>query len=436
MIDHELVRAVRTSVSTRLAERDQQDEAAGRARLDAEAQRVLGGQVIQEEIELLMRRRFKEGLPALSAADEDELAQGVADYLFGLGPVERYLRDESIENIHAQGYDRVRLVRADGTREWGEPIASSDAEMVDILRVAAARSGRSERRFDSGRPMLNLRLPDGSRLFAAMEVTDRPVLSIRRHRYRKVSLADLVGLGTLTESQSRFFAAAVAARCNIVIGGGTNVGKTTFLRALLNELDPDERLVVVEDEAELDLSSAPELHHDVVEFEKRESNIEGQGEIGPADLVRAAQRMAPDRLIVGEARGEGEVFPLLLALSLGVDGSMSTVHAMSSLNVIEKLFLYAAMSRDTLSMEAIARLVAGSIDLVAHLSRLPDGSRVLSSVREVVGVDDQTVLTNEVLRPAEDGRAVSGAPMSESRLRRLRAAGFDDALLYGEVSRP
>jgi len=433
VIDHDLVRAVRAGVSKRLAQRDQEDEAAGRQRLDAEAQRVLGGQLIQDEIELLMRRRFKEGLPELSEEDEDELAQAVADYLFGLGPVERYLRDESIENIHAQGHDRVRLVHADGTRQWGEPIASSDTEMVEILRMAAARAGRSERRFDSGKPMLNLRLPDGSRLFAAMEVTERPVLSIRRHRYRKVTLADLVGLGTITDVQREFLSAAVAARCNIVIGGGTNVGKTTLLRALLHEVGPDERLVVVEDEAELDLSAAPELHPDVVEFEKREANIEGQGEVGPADLVRAAQRMAPDRLIVGEARGEGEVFPLLLALSLGVDGSMSTVHAMSSLNVIEKLFLYAAMSKETLSMEAIARLVAGSIDLVAHLVRLPDGTRVLSSVREVVGVDGQTVQTNEVFRPGPDGRGAPYSPMSESRLDRLRKAGFDGALLLSSV---
>jgi len=345
-----------------------------------------------------------------------------------------YLADETIENIHAQGYDRVRIVRADGSREWGRPIATSDDELVEILRTAAARAGRSERRFDAGQPVLNLRLPDGSRLFAAMEVSARPVLSIRRHRFRKVTLDDLIGLGTLDHGVAEFFRAAVRARRNLVIGGGTDVGKTTFLRALINAVDPDERLVVVEDESELDLAAAPDLHPDVVEFEKREANIEGAGLIDMASLCRMALRMAPDRVIVGEVRGgDGEVLPMLLAMSQGNDGSMCTIHADSSTGVLSKIALYAVMARESLPMEATAMLVANSIHLVVHLRKLSDGKRVVSSVREVVGADGRMVMSNEVYEPGPDGRARPGYPMSEEGLAPLRAAGFDDTLMLGPL---
>lgn len=430
MIDEELVRRLRRRVSDRLALRDQADETANRPRLGREAQRVYGRQLINEEVEAYVRDRFDEGVAPLGEAEEDEVIQAVVDALFGLGRVEMYLADESIENIHAQGCDRVRIVRADGTREWGEPIASSDAEMVETLRMAAARSGRSERRFDVGQPVLNLRLPDGSRLFAAMEVSARPVLSIRRHRFRKITLADLVGLGTIDRGLAAFFAASVTARRNIVIGGGTDAGKTTFLRALIHAIDPEERLVVVEDESELDLAAAPDLHPDVVELEKREANVEGEGLIDLAALTRMALRMAPDRVIVGEVRGgDGEVLPMLLAMSQGNDGSMCTIHADSSTGVLSKIALYAVMARESLPMEATAMLIANSVHLVVHLRKLADGTRVVSSVREIVGADGRMVLSNEVYAPGYDGRARPASPMSEDGLSRLRAAGFDDGLL-------
>lgn len=431
MIDEGVVRELRRRVSDRLAIRDQADEAAGRPRLGRDGQRVYGRQLVNDELEAHVRSRFDAGLAPLSEVEEDELTQAVVDALFGLGRLETYLADESIENIHANGCDRVRLVRANGCREWGAPIAGSDAELVEILRSAAARAGRSERRFDTGQPVLNLRLPDGSRLFAAMEVSARPVVSIRRHRFRKITLADLVGLGTLDDGLAAFFAAAVAARRNIVIGGGTDAGKTTFLRALIHAVDPDERLVVVEDESELDLAAAPDLHPDVVELEKREANVEGEGLIDLAALTRMALRMAPDRVIVGEVRGgDGEVLPMLLAMSQGNDGSMCTIHADSSSGVMSKIALYAVMARESLPMEATAMLIANSVHLVVHLRRLADGTRVVSSVREIVGVDGRMVLSNEVYGPGGDGRAQPGAPMSEDGLARLRAVGFDDTALF------
>jgi pilus assembly protein CpaF len=427
VIDDEVVRRVRRRVSERLGERDQADEAAGRTRLGPEAQRVLGRQLVQEELDAHITGRFAEGLEPLSESEEDDLIQAVVDALFGMGPVEMYLADESIENIHAQGCDRVRLVRSDGTREWGQPLAASDAELVEILRTAAARTGRSERRFDAGHPVLNLRLPDGSRLFAAMEVTARPVVSIRRHRFRKITLADLVGLGTLDAGQAAFFDAAVRARCNIVVGGGTDVGKTTFLRALINSIDPAERLVVVEDESELNLAAAPELHPDVVEFEKREANVEGEGLIDMAALTRMALRMAPDRVLVGEIRGgDGEVLPMLLAMSQGNDGSMCTIHADSSAGVLSKISLYAVMTRESLPMEATAVLIANSVHFVVHLAKLPDGTRVVSSVREVVGADGPMVVSNEVFEPGPDRRARPASPMTHTMATRLRDAGLGD----------
>jgi Flp pilus assembly CpaF family ATPase len=310
----------------------------------------------------------------------------------------------------------VFLGYADGREVMGEPVADSDEELIELIQVLAAYSGLSSRPFDSANPQLDLRLPDGSRLSAVMDVTIRPAISIRRARMGKVFLADLVGNGTLSAEAATFLAAATAARKNIMIAGATNAGKTTLLRAIANQIPAEERLITVERALELGLDHFPELHPNVIAFEERLPNMEGQGAISMAELVRRSLRMNPSRVIVGEVLGD-EIVTMLNAMSQGNDGSLSTIHANSSLEVFNRIATYAIQSQERLPVEATHMLIGGAIDFVVFVQKRNEYSqggrlrRFVSSIREVTGVDGR-VLSSEVFAPAPDGRAVPHAPAS------------------------
>ncbi len=428
-VDSALVARLRAEVTDRLDARLQADEAAGLPRLSPADQRQFGRQLISEALEAEARAAVAAGRPALDLAAEDAVAQAVADALFGLGRLQRLLDDPQIENINAQGCDQVFVRYADGTRARVDPIADSDQELVDLLRLAAARMGLGERRFDLGSPRLSLQLPDGSRLFAVMAVTGRPSLAVRRHRYLKLSLDDLVQLGTLDVCLGELLGAAVRAHLNLILCGATNSGKTTLLRALAAEIGPEERLITIEDSLELDLGRYPELHPDLVALEAREPNVEGEGEVTQADLVRWALRMSPDRVIVGEVRGE-EVLPMLNAMSQGNDGSMCTVHAGSSRGAFGKLATYAIQAPERLPLEATNLLIANAINLVVFIHHdRHTGQRTVASVREVTGAEGPLVTSNEVFTPGPGRRAVPAAPLRAETLDVLVEAGFDPGLL-------
>ena len=242
-----------------------------------------------------LRRRDAElvasGARPLEAVAEQRLTQSVLDALFGLGNLQALVDDERIENIDVNGCDRVWVTYADGSKAEVGPIAGNDEELIELLRAAAARFGLSERRFDLAHPELDLRLPDGSRLSALMSVVERPVVSIRRHRFVDLTIDDLVVLGALDRTIASFLAAAVRARKNIVVAGAMNSGKTTLVRALASEIPPRERIVTIEQAFELGLDHQIERHPDLVALEAREANMEGEGGIGMAMLVRRALRM-------------------------------------------------------------------------------------------------------------------------------------------------
>jgi Flp pilus assembly CpaF family ATPase len=244
-----------------------------------------------------------------------------------------------------------------------------------------------------------------------------------------VNIAELLRLGTVSEALSSLLPAAVRARRNLLVVGGTDAGKTTLLRALINEIPADERLVTVEDALELQLSRHPDRHPDVVELECRETNIEGEGAVTMRDLTRLALRLSPDRVIVGEARGP-EILDMFQAMSQGNDGSMGTLHARSTGDAFVQIMRYALKAPEHLTPEAVAVDIAASLDLVVHIAKLANGRRVVSSVREVVGYEAAMVLSNEVLGPDEHGRAVpTGRPLQESTLDALIDAGFEPGLL-------
>jgi pilus assembly protein CpaF len=428
-----LVRALRREIADELSAQVRADDKAGRARMSPADQRELGRQLISSRLERYAVQQLEQAQEPLSIDDETALAQAVHDALFGLGSLQPLLDDESIENIDANGCEDVWVTRADGSKERVTPIADSDDELVETLRLAAARVGLTERRFDNGSPSLNLQLPDGSRLFAVMAVTSRPSVAIRRHRFPKVFLDDLVGLGSIDAALRELLAAAVRARKNFIVCGGVDAGKTTLMRALLNEVGPEERIITIEDNLELGLDRYPDLHPDVVTLEAREENVEGEGAIDLATLVRWGLRMNPDRVIVGEVRGH-EVIPMLNAMSQGNDGSMCTIHANSSLGAFGKLAMYAVQAPERLNLEATNLMVANAVDFVVYIGIGPGAGegglrRYVSSVREVVDAEGPLVTSNEIFAPGPDKRAVPAAPLRDRTQADLVEVGFDMRVL-------
>lgn len=424
-IDDSLVAKIRSDVAVELS---QQVRTLAGASDDPPVgnEEMLARRIINQRLDLLARDAVAAGHRVLSDDDEQEITRAVLDRLFQMGRLQPLLDDERIQNIIANGCDRVFIEYADGRKETGPAIAATDEELIEQIREIGRRWGLSEREFNPGRPQLNLQLPDGSRLFAVAWVCDRPALAIRRHRFLKVTLEDMVGLGALDRGIASFLGAAVRARRQIIVCGATGAGKTTMLRALASEIPPSERIVTIESEMELGLERFEDLHPDCVALEAREANVEGVGEVTAADLVRMSLRMNPDRVIVGEVRGD-EVIPMLNAMSQGNDGSMCTVHSDSSGTVFNKMALYAMQAPERLPIEATCQLAAAAIDLVVFIGKSRDGRRV-ASIRQVVGAEGGQVVTNEIFKPDATGRAVPGIAPPHDLSLDLEANGWDRRL--------
>jgi pilus assembly protein CpaF len=414
-MDHGLVKRLRAEVGDRLAGQRRLDAASGIPPMSAEDERQLARALIARALEGHARDEITAARTPPSAEEEEELAAAVHAALFGVGRLQPLLEDERVENIDINGCDRVFVGYADGQEVMSEPVADSDEELVELIQALAAYSGLSSRPFDTAHPELDLRLPDGSRLSAVMDVTLRPAVSIRRARLGKVFLADLAGNGTLSPELADFLTAATLARKNIMIAGATNAGKTTLLRAIVNQIPPGERLITVERALELGLEHFPELHPNVVALEERLPNPEGQGAISMAELVRRSLRMNPGRVIVGEVLGD-EIVTMLNAMTQGNDGSLSTIHANSSREVFNRIATYAIQAPERLPVAATHLLIAGALDFVVFIEKrndYPHGGlrRFVSSVREITGIDGR-VLSSEVFTAGPAGTAVPHAPPS------------------------
>jgi pilus assembly protein CpaF len=435
-MDQALVRRLREEVAEVLARQRREDAANGLPQMTAEDERQFARAVVGRVLENHARGEIAAGRTPPGASEEQDLADGIHAALFGVGRLQPLLDDPMVENIDINGCDKVFIGFADGREELGQPVAESDDELVELIQTLAAYSGLASRPFDSANPQLDLRLPDGSRLSALMGVCPRPSVSIRRARLSRVSLEMLVEYGTLTPDLASFLSAAVAARKNIMIAGATNAGKTTLLRALANEIPPEERLITVERSLELGLGEFEDLHPNVLATEERLPNSEGQGAIVMAELVRRSLRMNPSRVIVGEVLGD-EIVTMLNAMSQGNDGSLSTIHANSSLEVFNRICTYAIQSAERLPADATMMLIAGAIDFVVFVERRNDFSRggalrrIITSVREVNGVDGR-VLSSEIFKAGFDGVAVPAAPIS--CLAELQAVGYKGSAPAGWAS--
>jgi pilus assembly protein CpaF len=338
----------------------------------------------------------------LDPADARRLIAGVVDDTVGIGPLDPLLRDRGVTEVIANGHSQVYTER--GGRLVREPVAFRDEEHLrQVIDRVVSSVGR---RVDESSPMVDARLPDGSRVNAVLPpvAVDGPLLTIRKFSRRPLDVADLIASGSLTRAQAELLGRCVRGRLNVVVSGGTGTGKTTLLNALAGFIDPSERIVTVEDAAELRL---PQPH--VARLESRPPNVEGRGEVTLRALVRNALRMRPDRIVVGEVRG-GEALDMLQAMNTGHDGSLTTVHASSPADAVRRIETMALMAGLDLPHVAVREQVAAAVDVIVHLVREGDGSRRVRFV---------------------DGRGPSGRlEMLDVRLlaelgeRRCRTAGF------------
>jgi pilus assembly protein CpaF len=414
--DPQLVRTLRAQVADRLNQQRRSDEVLGRTPMSPEDERQFARSLVVQVLEDHARAEISLGRTPPSVESEELLASAIHAALFGVGRLQPLLQNPDVENVDINGCDRVFVGYSDGREELSDPVADSDEELVELIQILAASVGLASRPFDTANPQLDLRLPDGSRLSAVMSVCSRPSISIRRSRLGKVDLDELVVNGTMSADLASFLKAAVRARKNVMLAGSTNSGKTTMLRALANEIPPNERLITVERALELGLDHYEDLHPNAVAFEERLPNSEGLGGVSMSELVRRSLRQNPSRVIVGEVLGD-EIVTMLNAMSQGNDGSLSTIHANSSMEVFNRIATYALQAEERLPVEATHMLIAGSINFVVFLRKRNDYvdggslSRVVESVREVTGVDGR-VLSSEVFALNSSGVAVPHAPIS------------------------
>jgi len=339
---------------------------------------------------------------ALGPADARRLVAGIVDDTVGLGPLDSLLRDRGVTEVIANGPDRVYAERSG--RLVREPVAFRDEEHLrQVIDRVVSSVGR---RVDESSPMVDARLPDGSRVNAVLPpiALDGPLLTIRKFARAPFRVDDLVAAGSLTPAQADLLERCVRGRLNIVVSGGTGTGKTTLLNALAGFIDPAERIVTVEDAAELRL---PQPH--VARLESRPPNVEGRGEVTLRALVRNALRMRPDRIVVGEVRG-GEALDMLQAMNTGHDGSLTTVHASSPADAVRRIETMALMAGLDLPHLAVREQVASAVDVIVHLVREGDGSRRVRFV-DARGRDGQLhLLDARLLGELEERRCAYAGP--------------------------
>jgi len=351
------------------------------ATLDFAAASVMKREQLVAQCDARVRELIDQSGKTVPAEMRAQLVKGVLDDVFGLGPLEPLFADGEITDILVVSPDRVFVERRGQLRQ-SDARFRDNAHLLHIIHRIVRNAGR---RIDERSPMVDARLADGSRVNAIIPplAVDGPQLSIRRFPERALDLDRLVGFGTLAPATAELLRAAVAGRLNIIFSGGAGVGKTTLLNAASASLGPHERVITIEDAAELRLEGSH-----IVRLETRSANVEGIGAVEPRDLLRNALRMRPDRIIVGECRG-AEAFDMMQAMNTGHEGSMTTLHSNSARDAIYRLESMLAMGGVDMPIRVLRDYVASAIDMVVHLMRLPDGRRVIGEVLEVGEAGDE-----------------------------------------------
>ena len=349
----------------------------------------------REEIRSIVDRLLTEESAPLSGRQRQLIIERIEDEVMGLGPLEPLLADPTISDILVNGYDTVYIERH-GKLELTNTRFTDPAHLLNTIDRIVSAVGR---RIDESSPMVDARLADGSRVNVIIPplALDGAILSIRRFGVELLTMDKLIELGTLTTEVAEVLSAIVKARLNVVISGGTGSGKTTFLNILSGYIPEDERIVTIEDSAELQLQQPH-----VVRLETRPPNIEGKGEVAARDLVRNSLRMRPERIIVGEVRG-GEAFDMLQAMNTGHDGSLTTVHANSPRDALGRIENMVAMTGINFQINALRSQIASAIDIVLQIGRLEDGKRKLVSLQEISGMEGDIITMSELFKFHREG---------------------------------
>jgi pilus assembly protein CpaF len=393
--------------------------------LDLSALEQLAPNEIQAELRRNIERLADAAALPLNRIEREQLVTDVIHEVTGLGPLEVLLADHTISDILVNGPHNVFVERA-GVLSRTQVRFKDNAHLMRIIDRIVARVGR---RVDESSPMVDARLADGSRVNVIIPplALDGPAMSIRRFGARPLLAQDLVTKDALSQPMLEFLAAAVAAELNVLVSGGTGTGKTTLLNALSSFIPPAERIVTIEDAAELQLQQPH-----VVRLETRPPNVEGRGEIRARELVINSLRMRPDRIVVGEVRG-AEVLDMLQAMNTGHDGSMTTIHANSTRDAMNRLLMMAGLAQAQFSEALMKQSVARAINLIVQLQRFADGSRRVVSISEITGMESDVIAMQEIFAFQQRGLDAQGRVIGEYRatgirpqcMRRIQAAGFD-----------
>jgi pilus assembly protein CpaF len=393
----------------------------------------LGSAEAREQIRKFTERLMREEALPFNAAVRQRIVTELQDEILGLGPLEPLLADKSISDILVNGSDAVYVERG-GRLERTNVRFDNDRHLLTIIDRIVSGVGR---RIDESSPMVDARLKDGSRVNAIIPplAVDGPTLSIRRFAVDNLTAEALIGLGTLDAAVARVLEAVVRARLNVLVSGGTGAGKTTLLNVLSGFVPHSERIVTIEDSAELQLQQPH-----VVRLETRPANIEGRGEVTARDLVRNSLRMRPDRIVVGEVRG-AEALDMLQAMNTGHDGSLTTIHANTPRDALTRIESMVAMSGVNFPPKPLRAQIASAIDVVVQVERHEDGRRRLVSLQEINGVEGDVITMSEIFRFDRRGLDAEGRVLGELAAtgvvpgfhEQLRQRGVDPGL---EIFRP
>ncbi|WP_332671076.1 CpaF family protein [Aromatoleum sp.] len=371
------------------------------SRIDLEAMESLSPDQLRDELRLMVERLLAEENVVVNTSERRDLVRDIQYEMLGLGPIEPLLADPTVSDILINGAQQIYVERH-GKIELTDVTFSDDAHLMKIIDKIVSRVGR---RVDESSPMVDARLPDGSRVNAIIPplALDGPVVSIRRFAAVPLTMEKLIGFKALTPPMGELLAGLVRAEVNILISGGTGSGKTTLLNILSSNIPHDERIVTIEDAAELQLQQPH-----VVRLETRPPNIEGKGEVTQRALVKNALRMRPDRIILGETRG-AEAFDVLQAMNTGHEGSMTTVHANTPRDAIGRMENMIGMSDANLPAKVARAQIASAIGVIVQASRLTDGKRKIVSIQEITGMEGEMITMQEIFAFRQTGIAEGGA---------------------------
>jgi len=382
--------------------------------MDVSRMEMLDPALISAKVTVAIGETLDEEGRLLTDGDRSRLVEEVKNELLGLGPLEPLLRDDDVTDIMVNGCDHVYVEKQGKLHETGIHFNNDQHLMLIIDRIVS----QVGRRVDESSPMVDARLRDGSRINAIIPplAIDGPSLSIRRFGKKRYSIADLLSKESISPEMVSLLQAVVRARLNMLVCGGTGSGKTTMLNCLSSFVPPDERIVTIEDSAELSLQ---QTH--VVRLETRPSNLEGKGEVTARELVRNTLRMRPDRIIVGEVRG-AEVFDMLQAMSTGHDGSIATIHANSSRECMGRLEMMMLLSGFSIPQRAMRQQIASAINIIVHVARLSDGSRRMMKISEVTGMEGEAIMMQDLFEFVQTQTDASGKVLGHYRPTGIRSA--------------